>query len=245
MTFEEYRKIPKINASLIKEGSKSVWHAWMALNFERKETESMKLGTAIHCAVLEPSEFNKRYAIMSDDIDKRTKEGKETFKKFEEENKGKIILKKDDGYLINKIISNIDSNELLRSIINNGQKEYTIEKKNVKARFDVYDEKNGIICDVKTSDNLDIKSFKYDIIKYGYDIQLYHYYLCAKNIKEILIIGVETSTGHVCIYDVTSLVLNEKTQEKFSIGLSNVLEAKKLKTEPPKFGTEKIIISEI
>lgn len=235
MTFDEYRKIDKLNASLIKEGSKSIWHAWMALNTERKPSPSMTLGTAIHCAILEPLEFSKRYAVMTEGFDRRTKEGKEKYSKFCLENEGKETISSEDNFLIEKIKFYINKNESIKNLLNKCEKEKTLEKKNIKARLDLFNDDLGIVADIKTADNIDPKSFKYDFYKYGYDIQLYHYSLFLNSPKKVLILAIETGTGHSTIFDVTKLVLNERVKELHMIGIQNVLEAKNLKYEPKKY----------
>jgi hypothetical protein len=51
---------------------------------ERKETKAMQLGTAVHCLVLEPDEFEKRY-FVAPNVNGATKEGKATWAKIYED----------------------------------------------------------------------------------------------------------------------------------------------------------------
>jgi len=51
------------------------------LNTESKETESLLVGSAFHCYILEPDEFNKRY-VYAPKIDKRTKIGKQMYAEY-------------------------------------------------------------------------------------------------------------------------------------------------------------------
>ena len=62
-------------------------------------TDAMKRGSAVHCFVLRPNDFEKEYCV-SPDFDLRKKDDKEKFKLFEEENKGKIVLKPGERSLI-------------------------------------------------------------------------------------------------------------------------------------------------
>jgi|TARA_B100000768_G_scaffold166672_1_gene170211 hypothetical protein len=51
------------------------------LNTEHKESEALLVGSAFHCFILEPEEFDKRY-VYAPKIDKRTKAGKELYAEF-------------------------------------------------------------------------------------------------------------------------------------------------------------------
>jgi hypothetical protein len=66
MTRAEYEAIPAVNYSLLKDLAVSPLRAWykhVRPNREAEEpTPEMKLGTALHCAVLMPKEFDARYA---------------------------------------------------------------------------------------------------------------------------------------------------------------------------------------
>jgi exodeoxyribonuclease VIII len=59
----------------------------------------MTFGSAFHCYVLEPEEFNKRYAV-SPLCDRRTKEGKMLYAKFVEASEGLEVLTAQDYALI-------------------------------------------------------------------------------------------------------------------------------------------------
>lgn len=58
------------------------------LNTEHKESEALLVGSAFHCYILEPEEFDKRY-VYAPKIDKRTKAGKELYAEFLETIKGR------------------------------------------------------------------------------------------------------------------------------------------------------------
>ena len=75
-TNEHYHSAPGISASGLKSiYKKSVYHF---INQKPFESSAMALGTAVHCAMLEPEMYYKEFHVMPK-IDRRTKAGKEQF----------------------------------------------------------------------------------------------------------------------------------------------------------------------
>lgn len=71
----------------------SYYRRFVAKTVARPDTtEAFRLGSAAHCAVLEPDTFWARYALRPEGIDRRTKVGKEEFARFESENIGKTVI---------------------------------------------------------------------------------------------------------------------------------------------------------
>ena len=119
----------------------------------------MMLGTSVHCAVLEPATFQDRYAIAPQ-CDKRTKEGKAIWADLEANNK--IILSASDYELIEGMSQSVLNHETASRLLAIGDPEMTvytdIEGIPAKARLDWY--RNGIICDLKTTQAADPDSFR-------------------------------------------------------------------------------------
>ena len=90
-----YRSADALNQSYLKDvlGVSPSYAEYRRLNPE--ETPALAFGTALHTQVLEPNDFNKRYAILPD-CDRRTKEGKGIYEAFCVSNAGKTVLKQDD-----------------------------------------------------------------------------------------------------------------------------------------------------
>ncbi len=73
MTFEEYKAVPGLSNSGMKDLAVSptrfwYWHVRPDRE-ERPPTPEMIIGSALHCAVLEPAELEKRYAPVVDEDD--------------------------------------------------------------------------------------------------------------------------------------------------------------------------------
>lgn len=99
---EDYHSLLAIGSSGLKLLQRSPAHYWAQYvnpDRSRKEpTPAMKLGTAVHCAILEQGEFDNRYITVPEGIDKRTKDGKALFAEIEAS--GKEPLTPDNRQLI-------------------------------------------------------------------------------------------------------------------------------------------------
>ena len=93
-TNEDYHNAPGISKS----GLDDVEEAPAKFKWRREHPEpasdEMQLGSALHVAILEPEEFEKRYAVAGPEL---TRRGTNKWLEFEQENQGKIPLKFDQG----------------------------------------------------------------------------------------------------------------------------------------------------
>ena len=94
--YDEYDQIPAVRRSALWEIRKSPAHYKWAVENPSEDTPALKMGRAIHMAVLQPEEFPDTYAVMPDGIDRRTKEGKAAWAAWCEENDGKEVLTKEE-----------------------------------------------------------------------------------------------------------------------------------------------------
>jgi hypothetical protein len=62
------------------------------------ESDAFRLGSAVHCLVLEPWKFSERYA-MAPRVDRRTKRGKADWESFQETLQGRELLTDDENTL--------------------------------------------------------------------------------------------------------------------------------------------------
>lgn len=95
LTRAEYDAIDAINVSSLQYCERSALHVREHMLNPTEPTDSMELGTAFHCAVLEPMRFAKDY-IVAPKFDKRTNDGKAGYAKFVAEHPNAILLSQDD-----------------------------------------------------------------------------------------------------------------------------------------------------
>ena len=95
--------IDHISWSGLREFKKSPAHYLAYLERKKEEpTDAMKRGSAVHCYVLRPDDFEKEYCVAPK-LDLRTKNGKEDFGRFRNDNPGKIILSVGEHALVKGI----------------------------------------------------------------------------------------------------------------------------------------------
>jgi exodeoxyribonuclease VIII len=191
-TNEQYHSAPGISASGLKSiHKKSVYHF---INQKPFESSAMALGTAVHCAMLEPEMYYKEFHVMPK-IDRRTKAGKEQFAIEQKKAEGKKLVAFDDHEKITKILDNFRNHDLAQQYCK-GEIElshYTQhEGLDVRVRPDCLNRVENFISDVKTCQDNAPMAFRRDVYKYGYHLQA-AFYCDMLGIDNFKFIAVETN----------------------------------------------------
>ncbi len=136
-------------------------------------TKAMQMGTAIHCAILEPEKFSKEFKMLPDVKDRRQKEYKDAVKEFGAE---RVFVGAEVMNIIRMrtaIMGNDFANELLSL---DGHSEvsgfHTDEETgvNIRHRFDRLTN-CGIGIDIKKTQSVHPDDLAKTIAKYGYHTQ--------------------------------------------------------------------------
>ena len=121
MTFDQYRELKAVNFSTLKHMARSPRHYAHAVAAPSEDTDALRIGRAIHAAVLEPEAFLAEYTRW--DGDKRTK----AFKEFAASASGRTILAGDEYDSCIAIRDAIRTNPDAAAILASGVAEQTIE----------------------------------------------------------------------------------------------------------------------
>lgn len=192
---------------------------------EKPTSKALELGSLVHKLILEPQEFESSYYVL-DNIDRRTKEGKEKYIKAlqeaEAESKEIIDLA---TYNQGKEIAEAFNKTSVAKLLENGVAENCafseIDGVAVKCRPDFYRQDKNIIIDLKTTSiagGASALNFQKAVANYRYYIQA-SLYMQILGADEFYFIAIETQSPFMIgVYklDITALELGE-TQIKKAI----------------------------
>lgn len=190
---------------------------------EKPTSKALELGSLVHKLILEPDEFESSYYVL-DNIDKRTKEGKEKYLKAlaeaEAENKEIIDLA---TFQQGKEIAEAFNQSAVSKLIAGGVAEYCafseIDGVAVKCKPDYYRSDKKIIIDLKTTSlagGASALSFQKAVANFRYYIQASLYMQILKA-EEFYFIAIETQAPFmVGVYklDIAALELGETQIKK-------------------------------
>jgi len=138
-----------------------------------KQTPAMRMGTALHCAILEPEKFNATYKLIPEVATKTLKAYKEAVK----ENPDMEILNGSDANNLKGMICAVMSNDAARELLEldgwcevSGFHADPDTGINIRHRFDKLT-KCGIGIDVKKTQSVNPEEISKTIFKYGYHMQ--------------------------------------------------------------------------
>ena len=134
-------------------------------------TAAFRIGSAVHCAVLEKVHFEERYALRPDGIDRRTKDGKVAWETFCSQNAGKEILDSEEWKQVHTMQTAVVENPLVSQLLSNGSPELSWRLQSravpVQCRTDWFSREGcalsdgrPYVADLKTVDSLDADSFR-------------------------------------------------------------------------------------
>lgn len=182
MTNEEYHAAPGTSKSHLDSidgrSAKNYWQDYLNPNRPpRKMTPALKLGQAIHCAMLEPDELPDRYAIEPD-IDKRSNAGKAAYAAFVRENFGKTLLSESDYQVCLGIRDATHANPKVSGLLTGGVAEksyFAIDPETgelIKCRVDyLVGGIDGLVVDLKSTTHAGKVAFGKSANDYRYDLQ--------------------------------------------------------------------------
>jgi exodeoxyribonuclease VIII len=181
--FEEYIQIDAVNFSTMKHISKSPLHYKHASEVPQLPTSAMRIGKAVHCAILEPDKFESDYTFWAE-----SRRGKD-WNLFKAENSHKEILTIGELTTVTSMSESVRNHRCSNNLLLGGECEVTVVWTDAstglkcKARIDYIDTEKEILIDLKTTKDASSQKFTRDFFNYQYHAQLAHY---RKGVQSVL-----------------------------------------------------------
>lgn len=219
-----YRQADGISQSELKPMLISPAHYKQAKEEITEETDAMRLGTATHLAAFQLEHFHNE-VVMSPKFDKRTKDGKAGWERFQHENAGKLCLSEDDYSKCIGMSEAVRSIPLFRTLTQYGSPEVSIfadydPVTKVKGRLDWFNDTANFVLDLKTlGKEANEYNIKNAIKDRGYDFQAAYYMqllnaVYPDKVFRFIFVFVESSAPHgVRFVEISPLRLLDKVND--------------------------------
>lgn len=206
----EYHADPAISASHLHAVARSPHHYWSRyLDPNRlpvEPTAAMRLGTLVHCAVLEPDQLQLRYGVVPD---RRSKEGKAAAERMAAN--GIEGVTAGDMMTAQCMADAVHRHPAAAALLANGKAEQSFWWDDLptgmrcKCRPDWY---NGTtIVDLKTTTDASPAGFARSVVQYRYHVQANHY-LAGTFAERFVFIAVEKIYPFaVAVYELDTIAM--------------------------------------
>lgn len=191
----DYHAHPAISKSHLDQVARSPLHYWARyLDPNRVPTEptpAMAIGTAVHTHVLELDQWDARYAMAPESIDRRTKAGKTEWEVFTTAATGRTVLSRTDAELVMRMGHAVYSHPAAAMLLGLPGKAETTHMWDdaatglqCKCRPDWLTDDGSLIIDLKTTEDASPAGFRKSIANWRYHVQAAWY-----------LNGIEQATG--------------------------------------------------
>jgi len=236
----EYDSIPAIRWSTLAKARKSPKHFRYAETHPTPDTDALRIGRAVHCAVFEPERFAERFVTYG--ASKTTGEGaRKAWAAFQGQARanGQTIVDAAELEQIQAMAAEVRACPTVAQHLMGGQAEVTevwIDPETglaCKARLD-YRSRSGIIIYLKTAINADVRAFGAAAWRYGYFHQLEHY-AKGNEATPVLLVVVEKDAPHdVAVFEPTQET-REAAREEWRALLNTIAECRRTGRYPGRY----------
>lgn len=234
MTNEQYHADRSaVSSSGLKKLLISPAHYKDYIEAERVETTALRVGTAIHTALLEPEVFSQTY-IVAPVVDRRTKEGKAAWAEFLATLGDKKVVTEAELQMLRGIAAEVAKHKMASTLLTIGVAEQSIFWT---------DKETGIRCKVRPDSlsayaTLDVKStesahradFPRSCVRYGYDLSAAMYQEGVREatgeVRDFVFLAVEKSSPHACALYKASEEMLASGYQKFRFALRTLAECR-------------------
>jgi hypothetical protein len=215
---EEYhrRELGVVSKSALDRLRQSPMHykAWVDGETDDDASDALIVGSAFHCAMLEPERFAAQYVVAPNFGDGRTKEAKAAKAAWlETVPPNATFISASQFEMIDSMVASVRRTRFAASMLRDGLPELTARWTDpatglrCKVRADYYVERHGMIVDVKSTGDASPEEFARSVAKYGYHRQdaLYRagFAAAGKPVRHFVLVCVEkTPPFGVALYEI-------------------------------------------
>ena len=168
---EKYHAAPGISKSDLDQLHRSAAHYMTSHDLPHEETPDMRIGTALHCAVLEPERFMKTYTTVEGD--RRTKAVRDQIKAYEE--RGCVFLTETEMAMVMAMRDSVMDSPNAVTLFQGAHSELSVfawhDDILVKCRPDIWNESHGLLIDLKTTTDASPEGFAKSCRRWRYHVQ--------------------------------------------------------------------------
>ena len=209
----DYREHSALNQSTFKDFLKDPY-VFMA-GVEKERTSAMDFGTLCHDMILSIGDVESKYHFAKEKLDFRKKEHKELKAKVEAENK--ILVSQDDWLRAEAL--KMQNSDIITTLFADPQNraELSVYGKlfevDCKGRCDYVNENQGVVYDLKITNNSSPTEFKKRFISFRYDIQA-AWYLMLTGLERFVILAISAEAPYMsAIYEIDSETIKNATAQ--------------------------------
>lgn len=194
MTDAQYRELPGINQSTLKEARRSMAHYRHAVDTPREDCSAFQVGRCFHSFCLEPDEFLANVVVY----DGKVRRGA-NWDDFQEENEGKEILTVSEMAMVEGMGAAVLAHPVASGLIAMAQlveaaATWIHPATGMLCKMKIDGLTEDVIFDLKSTADASPREFQRSIATYGYHLQAAHY---QDGVQEIL--GSALPFVYICV----------------------------------------------
>jgi exodeoxyribonuclease VIII len=179
----DYHRHAAVSKSHLDQVARSPLHYWARYldpnRVDPEPTPAMLVGTAVHTHVLELDQWDQRYVVMPEGIDRRTKQGKAEWDAFSTASSGRMVLSKADADQVMRMGQAVYGHPAAAMLLKQlpGKAETThmwtdaATGLQCKCRPDWLTDDGSLIIDLKTTEDASPKGFERSVANWRYHVQ--------------------------------------------------------------------------
>lgn len=220
LTWTEYEAIDAMNCSTLTHGLRSMRSLRRAIDStDMERSDAMDFGQVYHAKILEPEDFDNRFAVMPNfardpqnvtDTGKKstsaaTKYVKQRQAQWRDENPGVVEVSEFDHWRVTQIENAIKRHPFASELVETSDTELSLVGEiggvPFKGRVDLL--KPGVMADLKGCTDAEPRAFGRDAVRFNYWLKVAAYVDLAEQngnrIEDVYLIAVETSGEFDCV----------------------------------------------